>query len=325
MDFPAVYSHSTLLQNISLPPFQEGQEIFLSREHMFPEILGPWEQWGEVGSSCSQATDRNVFWWPMWSVWAVADGTLICACLLSHFSHVQLFATPWVDCSPPDSSVHGDSPNKNTGVGCCALLQKIFQTQGSKPSLTSPSLACGLFTSSSTCKAQWRTHAQSKWKTSKAVPPDMWCYLPIWMASHSHKSSLHARQHIKKERHYFANKSPSSHSYNFPSSHVWMWKLDCKESWALKNWCFSTVGLEKTLESPLDCKEIQPVHTKGNQSWIFIGRTDAEAETPLLWPSDVKNWLLGKDPDTGKDWRQEEKGTTEWDVWMASPTWWAWV
>ena len=98
---------------------------------------------------------------------------------------------------------------------------------------------------------------------------------------------------------------------SFSSSHVWMWELDYKESWALKNWCFWTVVLEKTLESPLDSKEIQPVHPKGNQSRIFIGRTDAEAETPILWPPYVKNWLIGKDPDAGKDWRQEEKGTTE--------------
>ena len=92
--------------------------------------------------------------------------------------------------------------------------------------------------------------------------------------------------------------------------------------WAPKNWCFWTVLLEKTLESPLDCKEIQPVHPKGNQSWIFIGRTDAEAEAPILWPPDAKNWLIRKDPDAEKDWRQEEKGTTGWDGWMASPTWW---
>ena len=92
--------------------------------------------------------------------------------------------------------------------------------------------------------------------------------------------------------------------------HAWMWELDYKENWAPKNRCFWTVVLEKTLESPLDCKEIQPVHPKGNQSWIFIGRTDAEAETPTLWPSDVKSWLIWKDPDAGKDWRQE-KGTTE--------------
>ena len=103
----------------------------------------------------------------------------------------------------------------------------------------------------------------------------------------------------------------SSHSYGFCSSHVWMWKLDYKESWALKNWCIWTVVLEKTLESPLDCKEIQPLHPKGNKSWIFIGRTDAEAETPILGAPAVKKWLIWKDPDTGKDWRQEEKGTTE--------------
>jgi len=114
---------------------------------------------------------------------------------------------------------------------------------------------------------------------------------------------------ILKNRHCFANKGSSSQSYGFSSSHVWMWELDYKESWAPKNWCFWTV--EKTLESPFDCKEIKPVHPKGNQSWIFIGRTDAKAETPVLWPPDGKNWLNGKDPDVGKDWRWEEKGTTE--------------
>ena len=113
------------------------------------------------------------------------------------------------------------------------------------------------------------------------------------------------RQHVKKQRHYFANKGPSSQGYGFSSSHVWMWELDYKESWTLKKWCFQTVVLEKTLESPLDCKEIQPVHPKGNQSWIFIWRTDAEAETPILRPPDVKSWLIVKDPDAGKDWRQE--------------------
>ena len=97
----------------------------------------------------------------------------------------------------------------------------------------------------------------------------------------------------------------------FFSSHVWMWELDYKESWAPMNWCFWTVMLEKTLKSPLDCKEFKPVNPKGNQPWIFIGRTDAEAETPIFWPPDEKNWLLGKDPDAGKDWRQEEKGMTE--------------
>ena len=103
----------------------------------------------------------------------------------------------------------------------------------------------------------------------------------------------------------------SSQSYGFSSSRVWVWELDCKESWALKNWCFWTVVLEKTLESHLDCKEIWPVRPKRNQSWIFIGRTDAKAETAILWPPDVKNGLTGKDLDAGKDWRREEKGTTE--------------
>ena len=102
-----------------------------------------------------------------------------------------------------------------------------------------------------------------------------------------------------------------SQSYGFSSSHVWMWELDHKEGWGPKNWCFWTVVLEKTLENPLDCKKIKPVHPKGNQSWIFIGRTDAEAEAPVLWPPDAKNRLLGKDPDDGKDWRWKEKEKTE--------------
>ena len=119
------------------------------------------------------------------------------------------------------------------------------------------------------------------------------------------------RQHIKRQRHYFANKGPSSQGYGFCNSHVWMWELDYKESWVQKNWCFWTVVLEKTLESPLDCKEIQPVHPKGDQSWVFIGRTDVEAETPILWPLDVKSWLVWKDPAARKDWGLEEKGMTE--------------
>ena len=119
------------------------------------------------------------------------------------------------------------------------------------------------------------------------------------------------RQHIEKQRHYFANKGQSSQGYGFSSGHVWMWKLDYTESWAPKNWCFWTVLLEKTLESLLDSKEIQPVHSKGNQSWIFIGRTDVEAETPIFWLPDAKNWLIWKDPDAGKEWSWEEKGSTE--------------
>ena len=102
-----------------------------------------------------------------------------------------------------------------------------------------------------------------------------------------------------------------SQSYGFSSSHVWMWELDCEQSWTPKNWCFWTVVLKETLESPLDCKELQPVNPKGNQSWIFIGRTDGKAETPIFCPPDVKNWLIWKDPDAGKAWRREEKGTTK--------------
>ena len=122
------------------------------------------------------------------------------------------------------------------------------------------------------------------------------------------KSYDKPRQHIKKQRHHFADKGPSSQSYGFSSSHVWMWELDHKESWALRNWCFQIVVLKKTLESPSVCKEINPVNPKENQPWIFIGRTDAEAL--ILWPPGAKSKLIGKNPDAGKDWRQE-KGMTE--------------
>ena len=116
---------------------------------------------------------------------------------------------------------------------------------------------------------------------------------------------------LKKQRRYFANKVLSSQSYGFSNSHVWMWELDYKESWVTKNWCFWTVVFEKTLDSSLYSKEIQPVNLKGNQSWIFNGRSDAEAETTILWPPDAKKQLIWKDPDAGKNWRQEEKGTIE--------------
>ena len=123
------------------------------------------------------------------------------------------------------------------------------------------------------------------------------------------KSYDQPRWHVKKQRHYFSNKGPSSQSYGFSNSHVWMRELDYKESWVPKNWRFWTVVLEKTLENPLDFKEIKPVHPKGNQSLMFIGGTDAEA--PILWPPDAKNWLIRKDSDAEQDWRQEEKGMTE--------------
>ena len=138
------------------------------------------------------------------------------------------------------------------------------------------------------------------------------------MLAHWKKSYDQPKVHIKKQRCYLAYKGLSNQSYGFSSSHVWMWDLDYKERWAPKNWYFWTVVLERTLESPLDSKEIQPVHPKGNQSWIFIGSTDVEAETLT---TDGKNWLTAKDPDVGKDWRWEEKGTTEdelvgWHHWL---------
>ena len=147
------------------------------------------------------------------------------------------------------------------------------------------------------------------------------------------KSYDQPKQLIEKQRHYFANKGPSSQIYGFSSSHVWMWEVDYKESWAPKNRCFWTVELEKTPESPLDSKSIKPVNLKGNQPWIFTGRTtDAEAETPILWPPDAKSWLIAKDSDAGKDWRWEENGTEDemagwlhrqWTwLWLNSGSWW---
>ena len=135
------------------------------------------------------------------------------------------------------------------------------------------------------------------------------------------KSYDQPRQHIKKQRHHFANKGQSSQSYGFSSSQVWMWESDHKEGWVLKNLWFWTVVLDKTLENPLDCKEIKPVNPKGNQSWIFTGRTDAEAESPILWLPDGKSQLIGKDPDAGTGWRWKEKGMTEdemigWHHWL---------
>ena len=128
-----------------------------------------------------------------------------------------------------------------------------------------------------------------------------------------------------KQKHYFANKGLSSQGYGFSSSHVWIWELDCEESWEPKNWCFWTVVLEKTLESPMNCKEIQPVHSKGDQSWVFFGRNEAGAEPPVLWPPHAKSWLIGKDwcwDGLGAGGKGDGRG---WDGWMTSPTWWTWV
>ena len=170
---------------------------------------------------------------------------------------------------------------------------------------------------------QWR-----QWQTSYS-----WAPKPLQMMTAAMKlkdtcslenknKNLWHRHHIKEQRHYFANKL--NQSYGFSSGHIWMWELDYKESGEPKNWCFCSVVLEKTLESPLDCKEIQPVHPKGNQSWIFFGRTDTEA--PLLWPLDAKNWLTGKDPDCGDRLKAGGEGNDRgWDSWMASLTWQTWV
>ena len=125
-----------------------------------------------------------------------------------------------------------------------------------------------------------------------------WTWLSDWKTN----NKLCIKQHILIS---------SPQGYGFSCGHAWMWKLDCEEGWAPKNWCFWTMVLEKTLESPLDCKEIQLVHSEGDQPWVFFGRTDAKAETPVLWPAHAKSWLIGKDPDAGRDWGQEEKGTTE--------------
>ena len=143
--------------------------------------------------------------------------------------------------------------------------------------------------------------------------------------SHEIKRCLLLRRKFVTNLDRLCHKGRSSQGYGFSNSHLWIWKLDYKEIRVPKNWCFWTVVLEKTLESPLDCKEIQPVHPKGNQFWIFIGRSDAEAEAPILWPPNAKNRLIWKDPDAGKDWRQEEKGMRGWNGWMASPTQWTWV
>ena len=127
------------------------------------------------------------------------------------------------------------------------------------------------------------------------------------MLSHWKENYDKTRQHITKQRHHFANKCPYGQSFGFSSSHVQMWELDCKEGWVTKNWCFQTMVLEKTLESPLDCKEIKSVNPKGIQHWTFIGRTNAETEAPILWPSGVQSWITGKDPDAGKDWKHRRK------------------
>ena len=151
------------------------------------------------------------------------------------------------------------------------------------------------------------------------LPPGPGHFAPGMLVTSVHQWSLPAIVSVCQL--VWAPKRLSTQGSGFSSGHVRMWESDCKESWAPKNWCFGTVVLEKTLESPLGCKEIQPVHPKGDQSQVFVEGTDVEGETPILWPPDAKSWLIGKGPDAGKDWGQEEKGNDRgWDGWMASPT-----
>ena len=157
---------------------------------------------------------------------------------------------------------------------------------------------------------------QAEWTwnhTNKGITPIMvkWSYIWKIFFTPWKESYDQPRMHIQKQRHYFANYGLSSQGYGFSSGCVWVWELDCEESWVPKNWWFWTVVLEKTLESTLDCKDIQLVHSKGDQSWVFFGKNDAKAEIPILWPPQVKSWLIGKDSDAGRDWGQEEKGITE--------------
>ena len=167
---------------------------------------------------------------------------------------------------------------------------------------------------------QWKLWETLFWGSSK-ITADGDCSHEIkrhLLLGRKVMTNLHS---ILKIRDMTGNKGPSSQGYVFSSSHVWIWELDYKENWAWKNWCFSTVVLIKTLESPLDRKEIQPVNPKGNQFWIFIGRINVEAETPILWPPDAKNWLIWKNPDAGNDWRQDQKRITEdeivgWHHWL---------
>ena len=206
----------------------------------------------------------------------------------------QSCLTLWdpMDCSLPGFSVHG--------IFQARVLQwvAISFTRGSSWPRDRTQVSCiagRCFTFWAIREAQWKQRETLFGGAPKSLQ------MVTGAMKLTDACSLEERRHIKKQRHYFANKGLSSQSFGFSSCHVWMWELNYKESWGPKNWCFWTVVLEKTLESPLDSKEIQPVHPKGNQSWIFVGRTNAEAETPILWLPDAKNWLNGKDPDAEQD------------------------
>ena len=212
-----------------------------------------------------------------------------------------------MDCSLPGSSVHGDSLGKNTGVGCLAFLQGIFPTQRLNPCL----LNFRQIIYHQSHKGSPRTlKLGSLSLTQESKQGFLHCRQILYQLSYQGRPII-ARQCIKRQRHHFADKGPYSQGNGLSSSHVWMWELNHKEGRAPKNWCFWTVVLEKILDNPLGRKEIKPVNLKGNQSWTFIGKTDAKAETPILWPPDASSQLIGKDSDVGKDWRWKEKGATE--------------
>ena len=232
------------------------------------------------------------------------------------------FLTPWT--AYPSSSVDGISQAR--------ILEWVaisFSRGSSHPRdrTSSPALVGEFFTTKPPEKVspgflsilRWKTKIPSKGHKASTTGHVFYKWRQIYKNLHI-ESYDQPRQHIQKQRHYFANKGSSSQGYGFSCGHLWMWELDCEEGWAPKNWCFWTVVLEKTLESSLDCKEIQPVHSEGDQPWDFFGRNDAKAETPVLWAPHAKSWLIGKDSDAGKDWGQE-KGTTEdemagWHHWL---------
>ena len=174
-----------------------------------------------------------------------------------------------------------DSPGKNTGVGCHFLLQCMKVKSESEFTQLCPTLS---------------------------DPMD--CSLP-GSSIHGIFQARVSRQHVKKQRHCFASKHPHSQSYGFSNSHVQIWEWGHKEGWVPKSWCFPVVMLEKTIESPLDHKEIKPINPKGNQPWICIGKIAPDAKATILWLPYAKNWLIGKYPDAGRDWRQKDRGVAE--------------
>ena len=253
--------------------------------------------------------------------------------MLSHFSHVWLFVTRWTVARQAPLSMGFCRQEYWSGLPCPPPGDLL--NPGMEPmSLMAPALADRFFTTSATWEALSPVYPPKQlWKPAEPQADartllnqtlkwfGLYNHCGWWLQSWNQKTIASwqenygkPRRCVKKQRHHSADKGPYGQSDGFSSSHIQTWELDLKEGRALKNWCIWTLVLEKTLESPLDCKEIKPVNPKGKQPWILIGRTDAEAEAPILWPPDVKSWLIGKDTDVGKDWRQGEKGATEDEV-----------